>query len=67
MEELLDLIVQKKWYVEISGISMAGDEKILFASETRTGAFCQGDSIFTAPMVREIKFHANGCTIILKH
>jgi hypothetical protein len=62
-KELLDWIVSKKIYVQISGVTPAGTEKTLGGS----GLYSQGDIVFTAPMVKEIKFHANGCTIILKH
>ena len=64
---LLDLICEKKIYVDISGLTSAGSEKTLAKSKDIVMGYVQDRIIFTESMVKTILFHERGCTITLKH
>lgn len=64
---LLDFICEKGVYVEISGLTYPGSEKLLTKSKDIVMGYIQNKIIFTESMVKTITFHEKGCTIVLKH
>lgn len=67
-KDLLDYAVRNKVYAEVAGQMVGGMDKTLrFDGEFYYLNFSgQRAVVFTHHMVKEIRFHKYGCTIILK-